>query len=316
MLLPLYSYAQEFDVVRLKSHVPGLNISLLHRPPVETAPHPPVLFLHGSSFPSALAFGFRMNGISWMDHLAAHHYDSYALDFLGYGNADRYPSMSGAVTGVPTGRAEDVYKDVDSAVNYILQKTRSRKVYLIAHSWGGSVAALYASKFPDKIDRLVLFGAITAKEAHVGRKLVQRAYDSLTPEDRVNSMIGLTPQGEKCQLEAEVLTRWKTAWLQSDPLANTIEGAVRFPSGPSQDVEDITHGSPYYDPAQVKVPVLLIRGEWDEYPSNEDTGLLLKQLTNAPLKKYVVIGKGTHVMHLEKSRFRLYQEVLNFLSDQ
>lgn len=151
LLLPLYSHAQEFDVIKLKSHVPGLSISLLHRPPVKDVQHPPVLFIHGSSFPSALAFGFRMNGISWMDHLAFNHYNSYALDLLGYGNADRYPSMMGAVTGAPTGRAEEVYKDVDSAVNYILQKTGSRKLYLIAHSWGGSVAALYASKFQTKL---------------------------------------------------------------------------------------------------------------------------------------------------------------------
>jgi pimeloyl-ACP methyl ester carboxylesterase len=105
-----------------------------------------------------------------MDHLAIQQYDTYALDFLGYGDADRSSSMAGAVTGVPTGRAEDVYKDVDSAVNYILQRTGSSKLYLIAHSWGGSVAALYASKYPDKIDRLVLFSALTEKQEQGNRK--------------------------------------------------------------------------------------------------------------------------------------------------
>ena len=36
-------------------------------------------------------------------------------------------------------------------------------------------------------------------------------------------------------------------------------------------------------------------------------------LENVPYKKYVVIEKGTHVTHLEKSRYQLYDETLHFL---
>src|SRR6185312_6053548 len=58
---------------------------------------------------------------------------------------------------------------------------------------------------------------------------------------------------------------------------------------------------------------LLVRGEWDEYPSNTDYEKLFGSLKNAPYKKYVVIEKATHVMHLEKSRYQLYDETLHFL---
>src|SRR5262245_3834158 len=36
-------------------------------------------------------------------------------------------------------------------------------------------------------------------------------------------------------------------------------------------------------------------------------------LRNAPLKRDVVISRGTHVMHLEESRFQLYRETQTFL---
>lgn len=56
-----------------------------------------VLFIHGASFPSELASGFKIGGASWMDHLTNAGYDVFALDFLGYGKSDRYDYMSNEV---------------------------------------------------------------------------------------------------------------------------------------------------------------------------------------------------------------------------
>src|SRR5882757_1666306 len=83
----------DVEIIRTGSRIGGLNIAITHKAPVVLSNDYAVLFLHGSSFPSALAFGFRMNGHSWMDDLAENGYDVYALDFLGYGNSDRYPEM-------------------------------------------------------------------------------------------------------------------------------------------------------------------------------------------------------------------------------
>jgi esterase/lipase len=102
--------------------------------------------------------------------------------------------------------------------------------------------------------------------------------------------------------------------LQSDILAAKFSsGSVRFPSGPLQDIDNMLHNKPYYHPDSIKVPVLVIRGEWDQYPDNTDDETLFTSLENAPYKKYVVIEKGTHVMHLEKSRYQLYAATLCFL---
>lgn len=37
------------------------------------------------------------------------------------------------------------------------------------------------------------------------------------------------------------------------------------------------------------------------------------RLRNAPVRRDVVISRGTHVMHVEESRFQLYREVHTFL---
>lgn len=304
-----------FEIINTESHLPKLNIALSHLPSGGSSNDYPILFLHGSSFPSALSFGFKMSGESWMDDLSHKGFDVFALDFLGYGNSDRYPEMlTNSMGGRPLGRASEVYQDVDKAVNLIIEKTKKNKVYLIGHSWGGSVAALYASKHPDKVAKLVMFAAITARNSNAEGEILSDSFETMTPSQRIEAMKRLTPKGKDCRLENEVLETWGDIWLRSDPLSEKFHSEyVRFPAGPSQDIEDLEHNKPYYDPAEIKVPVLIVRGEWDKYPSYDDAQILFTNLENAPLKKYVVIERGTHVMHLEKSRHQLYDEVSRFL---
>lgn len=307
---------QTLDTIKTESHIKGLKIALLHRKPDALSGEQPVLFIHGASFPSSLSFGFQMGGYSWMDQLAQNGVETFALDFLGYGNSDRYPEMyRNTSSGTPVGRAIDVYKDIDSAVNLVIRKTHATKINLVAHSWGGSVAMLYVSKYPEKIGKLVLYAPSIAGHDTDNIKPVDTAYDEMTPEERVRQMNELTPESYRPFLQAELPSLWKKNWLLSDPLAknNPNPGMVRFPAGPDQDIDNLIHGKAYYDPARITVPVLIVRGEWDTYPTNAAAGELFGQLVNAPSKKYVVLEKGSHVIHLEKNRTKLYQEVQHFL---
>ena len=305
----------EYDLIRTESHIPGLNIALMHKEPATPSDDSAILFLHGSSFPSALSFGFKMNGHSWVDDMTKNGYDAYALDFLGYGYSDRYPEMEiNLTTGNPVGRALEVCLDVDKAVDLIIRRTGKAKVYLIGHSWGASVAALYASKYPDKVSKLILFAAITVRKDSAAMGKIEGAFEMMTPNERIMAMKNLTPAGKDCQLEPEVFRIWGSTWLHSDILAARFKSkSVRFPSGPSQDVEDLLHNNPYYSAAGIKAPVLVIRGEWDTYPNNADAENLFRALENASYKKYVVLENGTHVMHLEKVRHQLYDETCFFL---
>jgi pimeloyl-ACP methyl ester carboxylesterase len=123
------------------------------------------------------------------------------------------------MSGKPVGRAIDVYKDIDSAVNLVLRETRVTKINLVAHSWGGSVAMLYASKFPGKINKLVLYAPSIASHDTDNLKPVDTIYDEMTPDERVRQMNQLTPQAFRPYLQPEITGAWKEKWLLSDPLA-------------------------------------------------------------------------------------------------
>jgi len=307
----------EIEILKIESHITGLNIALSHKIPTSPNNGTPVLFLHGSSFPSQLSFNFKMNQESWMDYLCEKGFDVYALDFLGYGNSDRYPEMDRQESMKVIGRANEVYKDVEIAVNYITGKSGKHNVFLIGHSWGGTVAALFASLYPNRVEKLVLFATLTERKSETKRQNINGSYETMTPKQRIDAMIELTPKGISSELEMDIFESWGDLWKESDPLSKKWgTDYIKFPSGPSQDVQDLLNNKAYYDPKKIKSPTLIIRGEWDCYPNNQDAYHLFTALENAASKKYVVLEKGTHVMHLEKNRYKLYDEVLYFFGNK
>lgn len=306
------------EILKTESHIPNLEIAINHIAPNVVSNDYPVLFLHGSTFPTALSFGFKMANTSWMSNLSSNGYDVYGLDFLGYGNADRYPEMeNSSKKSKVVGRAAGVYLDVEKAVALILKLTGKNKIYLIGHSWGGTVAALYATKFPEKVEKLVLFATITARNETSESESIIGSYEEMRQKERIDAMKNLTPGDKNCRLEPEIFDNWGSMWAKSDPLIAKLKNeSIRFPSGPSQDVEDLMHNKPYFNPKDIKSKTLIIRGEWDKYPNNNDSENLFNALENAQSKKYVAIERGTHVLHLEKSRNDLYYETLSFLKQE
>jgi pimeloyl-ACP methyl ester carboxylesterase len=52
-----------------------------------------VLFVHGATYPAETSFDLQLEGLSWMDYIAARGYDVYLVDVRGYGKSSRPPEM-------------------------------------------------------------------------------------------------------------------------------------------------------------------------------------------------------------------------------
>jgi len=78
---------------RVASHHPGRMLFLSHLAPAAAA-RGVVLYVHGGTFPSALAVAHRFDGRSWRDELCNAGFQVWALDFHGFGRfSDPYPEM-------------------------------------------------------------------------------------------------------------------------------------------------------------------------------------------------------------------------------
>ncbi|MGH9842803.1 MAG: alpha/beta fold hydrolase, partial [Blastocatellia bacterium] len=310
--------AQREETFRIPYGQSALKLFLRHLPPKNNRlakPNRVVLFIHGASFPSGLAAGFRFDGHSWMDDLSAAGFDVWALDFLGYGGSDRYPEMSApADSNLPLGRAAETSKQIAGAVAFITQKQKVAKVSLVAHSWGTMPAALFATQQPERTDRLVLFGPVTLRPGTEKAAEKQPAWWVRPAEAQWERFAGYVPKGEAPVFEKRHFEIWGPAYLASDPtsVSRTPPGN-KIPYGPIADSDEAWNGKLAYDPAKILAPTLIARGEWDSVTTDEDAHWLYRAMRNAALKRDVVISRGTHVMHLEESRFQLYREVQIFL---
>lgn len=308
----------------------GLRVYLRHQPPLRREPgihSAPVLFVHGATFPSGLAAAFRFDGVSWMSDLAARGFDVWALDFLGYGRSDRYPEMrEHASAHPPLGRAPEAARQIASAVEFIVSRQASRRrhapvdsvhVSLVAHSWGTLPASRYAGEHPGRVERLVLFGPVTRREGSPHASDVSPAYEFVTEAEQRARFTSYVPDGAAAVLEPRHFAAWGPAYLATDPSSGTrTPASVQVPNGPSADLEAAWSGQLPYDPAKITVPTLIVRGEWEVVTTDADARLLYDALTHAPLKRDVKISRGTHVMHLEQSRYQLYREVAAFLTGE
>jgi len=268
--------------------------------------NPPVLYVHGATFPSALSVGFDFGGGSWLDDWNARGFDAWAFDFAGFGESGRWAAMrEPADRHAPLGRAPDAAEQVAAVLARIHERT-GQPVSLVAHSWGSMPASLAAIGAPQLVDRLVLFGPIARRIAAV--PLALPAWSDVTVEAQHARFIEDVPAGHPPVLVG--FDRWAPAYLASDPEASTRNPpAVRIPNGPRADNLDALSGRLAWDPAKLTRPLHIVRGAWDSLCRDPDAAMLLKAAASAPERSDRKLDAGTHLMHLENGRRMLYEAV-------
>jgi pimeloyl-ACP methyl ester carboxylesterase len=289
-----------------------LRIALHHLAPARgtLVGRAPVLLVHGATFPSALAAAYRLRGRSWMDDLAEHGFDTWALDFLGYGDSDRYPQMDEPPDALgPLGRTDAAVAQIAAAVRRIQAETGSSQVALVAHSWGTLPAGAYAASHPERVARLVLFGPLVDRPAGPIREAGPLpAYTEITRRDQRQSFDSGVPAGSAPPFSDADFAPWADLYF-----AAGVGDRVRVPFGPFADARDADGGALPYSPAALRMPTLLVRGAWDAVITAEDLQSLFDRL-GSRLRRAVVLGGGTHRMHLEPGRLQLFREIDAFLA--
>lgn len=295
----------------------GLSLFLRHLPPASAPPRDkPVLYVHGGTFPSGLSIAHRFDGRSWRDELCAAGFHVWGFDFHGFGVlSDRYPEMDEpAETSAPLCGADDGSRQLERVVRFICEHQGVRRISLIAHSWGTIVTGRFAGRCPELVDRLVFFGPV-ARRPRTKDPVRLPGWRLISIQDQWERFVADVPQGEPAVLDRRHFDDWGERYLDIDPESRTrAPAAVKTPSGPFQDIYDAWAGELAYDPAQIRAPVAIIRGEWDSLCTDADAAWLFDALRKAPIRRDIKIARATHLMHLEENRYALYREAETFLA--
>ncbi len=313
--------ALETTHLMIASDTPGIELYLRNkRPPghVSTAQRT-LLFVHGATYPAETAFDLPLDGLSWMDYIAAQGWDVWLVDLRGYGRSTRPPEMSRpADENTPIVTTDVAIRDVGSAVAHILRARNIPRINLMGWSWGTTIMGGFAAANPAVVERLVLFAPVWLRDtpSQLAGASPLGAYREVSRDAARQRWLRDVPESEAATL---IPHGWFEAWADAtwatDPRAAQT-GLLRAPNGVIHDVVNYwMKGTPLYDPARITAPTLVIYAEWDQDTPPYMAHAVFGLLKNAATRRMVAIGEGTHTVVMEKNRLQLFREVQLFLEE-
>ena len=149
------------DISLCERGQPMLALQVQRPGPLASAAHAAgdAIYVHGATFGADLSVFYRFDGRSWADAINDIGFAAWGFDFPGCGRSERYP----ADPERPAGRIGDAVAQLKRVVAAVRGRNGERPGCLLAHSWGGAVAARYAGLHPQDVKALVLFAPIVAR---------------------------------------------------------------------------------------------------------------------------------------------------------
>jgi len=303
---------------------PGMEIYVRNKRPADMnafRPERTLLFVHGATYPAHTSFDLKLDGLSWMEYIAARGYDVYLLDLRGYGKSTRPKEMDDkSDANAPIVRGTTAVKDISAVVDFILKRRGIPRLNLMGWSWGTTLMATYTTQNASQVERLVLYApawirttpSLSRPAGPLG------AYRMVTREQaRTRWLAGVAEEKKATLIPAGWFDAWADATFASDLVGAKMNPPVlRAPNGVQQDGDEFfAAGKPYYDPAKITVPTLLVHAEWDRDTPAYMAQTLFPLLVNAPGKRYVQLPEGTHHIMMEKNRRMLFEAVQAFLDE-
>ncbi|MBO0764687.1 MAG: alpha/beta hydrolase [Hyphomicrobiaceae bacterium] len=260
----------------------------------------PVLFLvHGSTFSSRGSYDLQVPGhpnYSMMDHFAGLGLDVWTMDHEGYGHSSRTASNSGIMVGV---------EDLKAALPVVEKATGQSKVMMFGESSGAIRAAAFAVAEPGRVERLVLNAYTHTGEnaPEIDRRRAQAETYKANPRRpitraNIQRIFDRDLPGSSEPAVPGALAAYELAFGDTVPSGTYLDMAINLPMA---------------DPAQIKCPVCVIRGEHDGNASEEELLRFYAALANKD-KQFIMIAGQAHAGGLAINRHRMWHAVNAFLT--
>ncbi|HSG07734.1 MAG TPA: alpha/beta fold hydrolase [Longimicrobiales bacterium] len=235
-----------------------------------------VVLLHGRTWSGLPDFDLQVPGeeLSLMDGLTGRGYAVYALDQRGYGATPR--DETGWLT--PDRAAEDLA----AILLWVRGREAERPVHLFGWSQGSMVSQLTAQRHGELVDRLVLFGYPFRPGAQLAHEEPAGPPPARTTTAEAAASDFITPGA----ISDAAVAAYVEAALAADPVR------VDWTR---------THQWNALDPAQVRVPTLVMRGEHDPLAPQPTVEAFFSGLGTQD-RALIVVAGGDHAAFLERPR--------------
>jgi pimeloyl-ACP methyl ester carboxylesterase len=259
-----------------------------------------ILFVHGSSMAGQPTFDLHVEGrpdSSVMDWFARRGFDCWCLDMEGYGRSGKDRDNNAPIAQ----GAEDCL----AAARYIEQLLGDRALLVYGISSGALRAALFAQRHPERVARLALDAMVWTGEgsptlAERRKKLPEFKAKNRRPIDKafIHSIFDRDHPGTA---DESVIDAFADAVVALDS------------SVPTGTYVDMCENLPLVDPAKIKAPTLIMRGQWDGIASLPDLLGFFERLPN-PDKHFAVMPGVSHASFQQKNFALVYHILWSFFA--
>src|SRR5499433_1375755 len=239
-----------------------------------------ILFVHGSSMASQPTFDLQVPGrsdSSAMDWFAERGYDCWCVDMEGYGRSTKTRNNNAPIAY----GADDCF----AAATYIQALRGKRPLLVYGISSGALRAALFAQRHPAMVARLALDAIVWTGEG--SPTLAERS--KRLPEFRAKNRRSIDRKFVRSIFERD------HPGTADDAVIEAFADAILAldDSVPTGTYVDMCANLPVCDPAQITVPTLIMRGQYDGIASLSDLLKFFEQLPN-PDKQFAVMPGIAH----------------------
>jgi pimeloyl-ACP methyl ester carboxylesterase len=289
-----------------------------------------VVFVHGAGTPADVAFDVPFKDYSWMAYLAGAGFDVFSMDFTGYGRSTRPPAMNDpcnlsseqqsamtpgflAAPCKPSHRSQlttisSDWDDLNAVVDYIRAVRRVERVSLIAWSLGGPRSGGFTSRYPEKVEKLVLLAPAYNRTSPVGPPKLPAEGTAMTKQSRDDFVANWDRQvGCGDQYDPAVSETVWSKMIESDPVGATWGPGVR--RAPVVTVWGWTADVV----AKLQVPTLMVVGVHDKQVSPDRVRELYADLGSRQ-KVFVDLACSSHNAMWERNRLLLFRASLDWLT--
>ena len=247
-----------------------------------------ILLLHGRTWSSLPDFDLQVEGedLSFMDGLNARGYSVYALDARGYGATPR--DDSGWLT------PDRAAKDVSNVLSWLRERS-GKDVHLFGWSYGSMVAQLVMQREPDSASTLTIFGYPISLERYPVFDDV--AYPAIAPAEANTAENAASDFIVPGSISQKAIDTYVEASLRADPVRVDFKNIYQWAE---------------LNPARVKTPTLLIKGEFDPLVPLWQQAEFFRDLGTSD-KWFVILPGGDHAALLETPRERMLNAMDSFI---
>lgn len=254
-----------------------------------------LLFVHGSSVSSTPVYDLQVPGrddASLMDWFARLGYDTWCFDCEGYGRSEKTrPVNADVACGAD---------DLEVVSEAIMKLNGGRPLMVYGSSSGALRSALFAQRQPTRVARLVLDAMVWTGEgsptlAERRKRLPNYLASNRRPIDR-NMIRSIFTRDHPGTSDLSVVEAFADAVLALDD------------SMPTGTYIDMSSKLPVCDPAQINVPVMILRGQFDGIATERDVLSFFERLPS-PDKQVVIMPGIAH----SSTRSKNYKVVYHLL---